>query len=545
MEKNYCVTRRELLAMVKSVRHFHKYLYGQKFVLRTDHAALKWLLQFKEPEGQLARWIEQLQCYDFNIEHRKGTAHGNADALSRRPCQEDCRQCTKAEHRFNVTIQHTKVCADNDIWIKDEQAQDLVLNKIISALQQGVRPKWDEISGECPLVKAYWAQWKSLSLKDGILYRIWESVNGNTKKELLVAARSMVPEILKEYHNNVSGGHCGSRKTLEEIKARYYWIGCREDVENWIRCDVCAKAKGPYRKPRCKMKQYNVGAPFERVGIDVLGPFPTSKRGNKYILMVMDYFSKWPEAYAIPNQEAKTICDMFVQNWVSRFGVPMELHSDQGRNFESNIFRGICIILGINKTRTTPLHPQSDGMVERFNRTLEERLRKVVSQNQKDWDEHVQLFLMAYRSAKHDTTRFTPAKILFGDELRLPADLRFGISEPIELEPNDFVQQKQMELNKVHEEVRRNIKLMSNLMKAKYDRRANCGGFEDGQLVWFYNPRRLKGRCPKLQTNWEGPYRIVKKLNDVVYRIQSCSSKRCKMKVVHFERLTPYFGTDK
>ena len=124
------------------------------------------------------------------------------------------------------------------------------------------------------------------------------------------------------------------------------------------------------------MQQYNVGAPFERIAMDVAGPFPITDNGNKYVLVVMDYFSKWPEVYPIPNQEAKTIANVIVDNWISRFGVPMELHTDQGRNFESVVFQEVCQILGINKTRTTPLHPQSDGMVERFNGTLEEYLAK-------------------------------------------------------------------------------------------------------------------------------------------------------------------------
>ncbi|GBM51656.1 Retrovirus-related Pol polyprotein from transposon 297 [Araneus ventricosus] len=101
-ERNYCVTRKELLAIVKSIEHFHHYLYGQKFLLRTDHASLRWLLNFKEPEGQIARWIQRLQEYDFEIQHRKGTSHGNADALSRRPCKESCKQCTNAEKKFGM-----------------------------------------------------------------------------------------------------------------------------------------------------------------------------------------------------------------------------------------------------------------------------------------------------------------------------------------------------------------------------------------------------------------------------------------------------------
>jgi len=143
------------------------------------------------------------------------------------------------------------------------------------------------------------------------------------------------------------------------------------------------------------MHQYNVGAPFERVAVDIAGPFPESDRGNRYVLVAMDYFTKWPEVYAIPNQDASTVPDVLVNNFFCRFGVPMEVHSDQGRNFESRLVREILEQLGVRKTRTTPLHPQSDGMAERYVKTIEEHLRKVVSRHQRDWDERLPLFLLA------------------------------------------------------------------------------------------------------------------------------------------------------
>ena len=135
----------------------------------------------------------------------------------------------------------------------------------------------------------------------------------------------------------------------------------------------------------------------------------------------MDYFTKWPEAYPIPNQEATTVAEVLVKELVSRFGVPVELHSDQGRNFESRVFQEMCRILGIKKTRTTPLHPQSDGMVERYNRTIEHQLAIFVEENRRDWD--IPLLLMAYRTVTHEATGVTPAKLMRDRQLRLPVDL--------------------------------------------------------------------------------------------------------------------------
>lgn len=172
-ERNYCVTRKELLAVVESVKHFHKYLYGQKFLLRTDHAALKWLLQFKNPEGQIARWIERLQNYDFSIEHRKGRLHSNADALSRRPCKLECKHCSKTEDKEGVIDIRLLRALPQDEWTDEQigkkQLEDEDLRKIIKWKEQNRKPTWQQITCESPTTKAYYMQWKSLKLEHSIM----------------------------------------------------------------------------------------------------------------------------------------------------------------------------------------------------------------------------------------------------------------------------------------------------------------------------------------------------------------------------------------
>ena len=144
------------------------------------------------------------------------------------------------------------------------------------------------------------------------------------------------------------------------------------------------------------------------------GPLPVTEAGNKYLLIAMDYFSKWPEAYPLPNQEAVTVAEVLVKELVCRFGIPLYIHSDQGCNFESAVFAEMCDLLGMVKTRTTPRHPQSDGMVERFNWTLETQLSVFVDDHQRDWDQLVPLMLMAYRSTVHECTGCSPTSLMFG-----------------------------------------------------------------------------------------------------------------------------------
>ncbi|UYV65170.1 K02A2.6-like, partial [Cordylochernes scorpioides] len=519
-ERNYCATRKELLAIVKAVEHFHKYLYGQNFLIRTDHAALTWLLRMKNPEGQVARWLEKLQQYHFQIKHRPGRKHNNADALSRRPCG-DCEHCERIDEH-EVTSRRTTMVPSND-WTAEScrtiQQRDPNIGPILEWKERGnERPSWEVISDKSPELKTLWSQWDSLSIDNGLLKRIWESADGRSKTMQLVVPKVQVPNVLREIHDGVSGAHFGINKTLKKVRERFYWVYYHEDVERWCKeCDRCAASKEPKTRSRGVMREYNMGAPFERIAIDVAGPFPVTEGGNKYILVAMDYFTKWPEAYAIPNQEATTVAKVLMDNLICRFGVPLELHSDQGRNFEAGVFQELCRLLGIRKTRTTPLHPQSDGMVERFNKTMEEHLSKVVEQHQRDWDVRLPPFLMAYRAAIHETTRQTPAKIMFGRELRLPCDLEFGSPGEPPAEVTDYVNNLRSILLETHELVRAKIRTASHRMKTRYDQRANHDGFRQNDLVWLFDPKRKKGLSPKLMPVWEGPYKIIKRINDLVY----------------------------
>jgi hypothetical protein len=177
------------------------------------------------------------------------------------------------------------------------------------------------------------------------------------------------------------------------------------------------------------MGQYLVGAPLERVALDIIGPFRRTNSGNKYILVLGDYFSKWTEAYALPNIEAITVAKKFVNEFIARFGVPLQVHTDQGTQFTSQLMTEICKLLGIHKTRTTALHPSSDGMVERFNRTLENMISMYVNTNQTDWDKYLSLLTMAYRSTPQESTNLTPNMLMLGKEINLPIDLIVGSPE--------------------------------------------------------------------------------------------------------------------
>ncbi|CAI5685570.1 unnamed protein product [Oreochromis niloticus] len=230
--------------------------------------------------------------------------------------------------------------------------------------------------------------------------------------------------------------------------------------------------------------------------------------GNRYVLVAMDYFTKWPEAYAVPDQSATTTAERLVEEMFAHFGVPAELHSDQGRNFELKVFGEICRRLGVEKTRTTPLHPQSDGLVERFNRTLATQLAILTSRHQRDWDRHLPLVLWSYRTA-----------IDGGPEM-------------------DYYRRLRERLHVVHDYTRQAKASARVRQKRAYDTRGRGGAFVPGDKVWVYCPVRKRGVSPKLCSHWQGPAEVVERLTEVVYRI--CMPGPGCMVVLHRDRLSPY-----
>jgi len=573
-EVNYCITRRELLAIILSVKHFHNYLYGSKVLIRTDHGALSWLLKFKNPEGQLARWIELLSEYDFKIQFRPGRLNNNADGMSRLPCG-NCGHCQKKQNFENAQnvkeeetislIRKMKLRSDtnsddNDSveesvpasqWVqskspdelKDAQQKDPSIKPVLDWLaKSAIRPTWRDISPLGSASKYYFAQWDRLKIKEGILYREYHDRDDSVRLQLVLPTIWRT-EVMTLLHNDICAGHLGITKTIARVRSRYYWVGFKEDITNHCnQCFACQARKMPSQTCRAGMKTYNVGIPMERVAIDILGPLPQSRQGNRFILVITDYFTKWTEAIALPSITADIVANKFIENIVTRFGIPREIHTDQGRQFESKLFQSLCQYLNILKTRATPFHPQSDGAVERFNRTIEDMLSKYISPSQKDWDELLPLLLMAYRSSEHDSTKMTPNMLMLGREVNLPADLLYppppGQNE--KLETYQYIGKFQDKLTKVHEIAREKMLKASEKQKLYYDHRSRKPSYAVGDPVWLRIYKKTVGKTPKLQFKWEGPYKVVAALSDVTVKIQKTA--KAPVKVIHVNKLKPYQG---
>merc|ERR1711893_224186 len=285
------------------------------------------------------------------------------------------------------------------------------------------------------------------------------------------------------------------------------------------------------------------GGPWERVAMDVLGPLPATPEGYKFILVVMDYFTKWVEIFPMRDQTAETVAAVLVDEVFSRMGCPIELHSDQGSNFKSKLMTEVYRLMGIKKTQTTPYHPRGDGMVERMNRTLEDMLAHCVSERQTDWDQHLQLLAMAYRSAPHSSTAEMPNLLMLGREVTLPVNLVVEpLPEEVEEPPNlsGYADDLLGRMRFVNEATRAKMTQQLQSQKRHFDQNVHLTVHRPGDVVWLKLHASKKGKSPKLMKRWGGPFLIKDKLSTVNYRIQETPRSKCK--VVHGDDIKPCYG---
>ena len=538
-------------------------------MVRTDHGALRWLLSFKEPEGQIARWLERLQVFDFVIAHRPGTQHGNADGLSRRPCPETCKQCTRKMQLYgNTQLEGGEVRSrtvrtsqmgrrerkrarqtdpeeeiDNE-WlqeIKSWQEEDPIFREMNNWSTE--RPEWEHISIQSAEMKYWWSRYPVLFKENGIWKIKWILENGKESVKILIPEKGR-DVVMEEHHGARLAGHLGRRRTTLRLKkSPYFWPGIDRAVRLFCaKCETCRTTKPHTKRTVAPLVVRQTTQPMDRVGIDVMGPFPITKKGNKCILVVGDYATKWLEAYPLPDHRAETIAECLVTNFISRFGIPRRIHSDQGRDFESNLFQELCRLLGIDKTRTSPWQPSSNGYIERFNATLQAMLRTEVSDKQDDWDENIPVLTMAYRSSVHETTGETPNMMMLGRELPMPSHLLACPDLGEEVTAVEYVDRLKRKMQEAHESAQKQGLAEMRRYKEMHDKKCFLYDIQENQRVWVYHPIRMAGKSPKLQSVWEKDVFVTqKKLGDVTWLVKN--ERTGKFKVLHVNKLLPVVGT--
>lgn len=492
-ERNYSTTERELLAVVWATAQFRCYLLGRTFTLQTDHSALKWMLRLKDPSARLTRWALRLAEFSYEVVHRPGLKHQHADALS----------------RAVGTIQSSPT--PEELRFRREQQRDSWCQSTLSRETECVK------TGE-----------------NGLLY--WTEGGENVDQWRVMVPASLRDHILELLHNAPWSGHPGVIRTTNRIKRYFYWPKVKEDVEKHVRkCQRCNERKTPAGLQVPLGQTYEAHRPWEQVSLDIVGPLPTSLSGKRYLLTMVDTFSRYAEAVPLREQTAKETARGFVECIVLRHGAPKRVLTDQGRNFVSDVFRQTCKQLGVKKLQTTAYHPESNGVVERFHRTLVEAMAHVVRRDGRDWDRWLPFVLMAYRTTPHTSTGYTPHSLIYGKELDLPFDCSVAPSCPPTNLP-EYVAAWQEKVANAFTEVREAHRKARHARAKAHDKGKVMREYEIGEKVYLYEPALPAGHARKFHRPWSGPHTVVAQPSPWTYKL---ALNKGGYGLVHVNRIKP------
>ena len=388
-----------------------------------------------------------------------------------------------------------------------------------------------------PTLKAQWLlgskQEKGYSFVNGVLVHTTIDELGDEFVRIVVPKARRL-KVLEVAHTHILSGHFGRKKTFAKLSTRFLWPKMWHDVKEYIRsCKGCqlASRKDKARAPLQPLQVESV--PFNKVAFDLVGPLPTSSRGYKYVLTVMDLFSKFPAAVPLKRVDNLTVLDAMLEVF-SCFGLPQILLTDQGSVFTSKLTKAMCAQFGISKIQTTPYHPQSDGALERFHASLKGMLKRC-GRDIKEWDKLLKFLLFAYRSTPHCTTGYAPFTLLFGREVRGPVDMLHeawleGVGEQANV--HEWLASVKAQLNDMSILVSSKEAVAKIKMKAQHDKSVSVKKFVEGDMVLVWKP----GIHAKMGASWDGPYVVGKQCSPVTFRVH-VPGKGSKGKVLHVNLL--------
>ncbi|GFW06995.1 transposon Tf2-11 polyprotein [Trichonephila clavipes] len=479
------------------------------FTVVTDHHSLCWLMNLKDPSGRLARWALRLQEHDFDVKYKTGKKHSDADALSRNPVEEE----TETPDKFLA------VTTSMNLAVEQKKDQDLEKLKLLSNSSKN----------------------EEFRFIDGILCR--KNFDPDGKLWLPVIPKHLRADILRHFHDAPTAGHLGFAKTYDRIRKRFYWPGMYRNVVRYVmHCRECQRRKSvPQRPPGRLVPIPPAIAPFHRIGIDLLGRFPKSAHGNKWIIVCTDYSTRYAITKALPTAVVAEIAKFLLEEIVLRHGAPRVIITDRGAVFRSRLVSSLVDLCNIDHRFTTAYHPQTNGLTERFNKTLADLLSMYVDVEQKNWDEILPFVTFAYNTAKQETTGFTPFYLLHGREAETTLDTMLPFC------PNDFDDNNITKIAARAEESRQLARVHTlraqDKDRRRYDSKHQMVSYAPGDHVWVYIPVRKVGVSEKLLRRYFGPYQVLRRLSAVTYEVQDfdpASRKRKLREVVHVLRMKPY-----
>jgi len=494
-ETRYPAIDLEALSVVEGVRVFDSYLYGRHFIIYTDHWPLIYVFSKKTKSPRMSRYAHDLSFYTFKIRYKEGPTNHIPDLLSRQIAQAK----VLPEDGSPVQLAALAITELSPEYIAQKQLQDPQLADLRRYLIDGTVPK-----------KKWPLPLEEFEVKDGVLHRLKHLPDRVTYQ--LVVPNSLKNSALKVAHLPPLASHPGVQRTYENAKVMYYWANMLRDCKEYVaNCQVCQQSRGnPQKIPVAHppLAQY----PLERVSMDIMDFGPTIP--VRYGLSILDQHSRWLQIVPLRRVTAASVHRAFVDHWVTLFGPPSVIQTDNGVQFTSGLFRELVKMMHSSHHFTIRYHPQANGLIERTNRVVKSALTSLVNMRPRIWHQFVPELRLQINTAIHRSTHEQPLYLLTGRHANFPVGLT-----------NEAVLAENMNLKERLSEARKVVVAASNESRSTYGKYYNRGKKENfqpdlGALVWYYELRKITGTIPPLSGRWRGPARVVARLGPVSFEVR-------------------------
>jgi hypothetical protein len=537
-------------------------------VVYTDNEAITWLSKQSKP-NRLMRWMIQLEEFNLDVKHRPGLKHANADFLSRLPLPADIFKtkdipALMASHSFRLNAllppdaldsvpQHLAASPLEDELLMHpvsvevlarEQRSDARCSKLIAHLKSpGVGP---DFSNHYVFEEAHPGATTHLLFRVDT-YKL-PHAHSVPRKRFVVPA-SLVNFVLRHHHGAPVTGHMGRTRTLEMVCRNFYWRGMSKDVRKWVAaCLPCRKRKTP--RPRGgASRPIMAQRPFEIVAMDFVGPFEETEAGYKYLLVMVDLFTRWPIAIPCLTETADETADNIIRYLTSVHGFPKHIMTDKGPGFIRAGLKRMYARLGIHPIYTSGWQPQSNGVCERTNRYINAALSCVVNAYKNDWEYFVDTAIFAHRVSVSSSTGYSPFELLYLRKPTLPVDLLFGVLPPPEADSDsEYFLHKTEHMKKIFDATRVHQDRMARIRKQYVDAKRTAVLYTPDDTVLFWEPNRAditEAKKQRLRFHWTGPHVVRERISPMHYKIAR-GGDDSKVVLVNVNRLSPfeYFSAD-
>ena len=445
---------------------------------------------------------------------------------------QSCQDCALPDLTIVTWFQKGLIAIPSRDDIRQQQEADPLLRDVLDFL------KHPECHSASPTVCEILRDTGKISVNNNTGLLMHEAtVNGRHHNVPILppASRSAVMTAL---HTLPMSGHLGYKKTYHRVRSQFYWKGISSDVKAFVRsCLACQQRKPPLPRHSSQLQLFSASRPFEVVSIDLFGPLPRSEKGNRYVVVMVDRFSRWVELAPIPDATASTVADVFVNCIILRHGCPVQLLSDRGSQFLSGMFHRLSERLGIQKIFTSAYHPQTNGQVERLNRYIAASLTTYINIHQTDWDDYLDAIAFAYRTSFIDSIGNTPFYLAHGRNPCLPTDVLASSQSDLDTDTYQYGLTLTQKISDAYQSAKAHQDSSDLAQKCVYDARHHSVHFDIGSLVFLHSPVHKPGVSPKLSNTYVGPYRILRQLSEVLYEISHIDTG--KVTKAHVQRLQP------